>query len=74
MRVAQSIKLTENEIKILTSWSRGRRTPTRLMKRAKMVLMAAEGEQDKTIAESLGSPQASLALAPPVYREALDGD
>jgi transposase len=54
MRVAQSIKLTENEIKTLTSWSRGRRTPTRLMKRAKMVLMAAEGEQDKTIAESLG--------------------
>jgi transposase len=54
MRVAQSIKLTENEIKTLTSWSRGRRTPTRLMKRAKIVLMAAEGEQDKTIAESLG--------------------
>ena len=54
MRVAQSIKLTENEIKTLTSWSRGRRTPTRLMKRAKMVLMAAEGEQDKTIAKGLG--------------------
>jgi transposase-like protein len=54
MRVAQSIKLTENEIKTLTKWSRGRRTPTRLMKRAKMVLMAAEGEQDKTIAEGLG--------------------
>jgi transposase len=54
MRVAQSIKLTENEIKILTSWSRGRRTPTRLVKRAKMVLMAAEGEQDKTIAAGLG--------------------
>jgi transposase len=54
MRVAQSIKLTENEIKTLTRWSRGRRTPTRLMKRAKMVLMAAEGEQDKTIAEGLG--------------------
>jgi transposase len=54
MRVAQSIKLSENEIKTLTRWSRGRRTPTRLMKRAKMVLMAAEGEQDKTIAESLG--------------------
>jgi len=54
MRVAQSIKLTENEIKTLTRWSGGRRTPTRLMKRAKMVLMAAEGEQDKTIAEGLG--------------------
>ena len=47
MRVAQSIKLTENEIKTLTSWSRGRRTPTRLMKRAKIILMAAEGEQNR---------------------------
>ncbi len=54
MRVAQSIELAENEIKTLTSWSRGRRTPTRLMKRAKIVLMAARGEQNKTIAEGLG--------------------
>jgi transposase len=54
MRVAQSIELTESEIKTLTSWSRGRRTPTRLMKRAKIVLMAAAGEQNKAIAELLG--------------------
>jgi hypothetical protein len=40
MRVAQPIELTENEIKTLSSWSRGRRTPTRSMKRAKIVLMA----------------------------------
>ena len=40
MRVAQSIELTESEIKTLTGWSRGRRTPARLMKRAKIVLMA----------------------------------
>ena len=54
MRVAQSIELTDSEIKTLTSWSRGRRIATRLMKRAKIVLMAAEGEQNKTIAELLG--------------------
>src|SRR5438105_6473293 len=53
MRVAQSIELTESEIKTLTGWSRGRRTPTRLMKRAKIVLMAAEREQNRTIAENL---------------------
>ena len=41
MRIAPSIELTEREIKTLTSWSRGGRTPTRLMKRAKIVLMAA---------------------------------
>ena len=54
MRVAQSIELTESEIKTLTSWSRGRRTPMRLTKRAKIVLIAAEGEQNKAIAELLG--------------------
>ena len=54
MRVAQPIELTESEIKTLSSWSRGRRTPTRLMKRAKIILMTAEGEQNKTIAGILG--------------------
>lgn len=54
MRIAQRIKLTEKEFKTLTSWSRGRRTPTRLVKRAKIVLMAAEQEQNKIIAERLG--------------------
>jgi transposase len=54
MRIAQTIKLTEQEAKTLTSWSRGRRTPVRLMKRAKIVLMAAEGRENKAIAELLG--------------------
>ena len=54
MRIAQPIELTESEVHTLMGWSRGRRTPTRLMKRAKIVLMAAEGEQNKTIAELLG--------------------
>ena len=54
MRVAQSIELTESENKILTMWSRGRRTAVRVMKRAKIILMAAKGEQNKTIAERLG--------------------
>ncbi|HEY2919341.1 MAG TPA: hypothetical protein VGK77_10150 [Candidatus Binatia bacterium] len=43
MRIAQPIELTEKEVETLTRWSRGRRTPTRLMKRAKIMLMAAEG-------------------------------
>ena len=53
MRIAQRIELTEKEFKTLTSWSRGRRIATRLMKRAKIVLMAAEGQQNKMIAELL---------------------
>ncbi len=54
MRVAQSIELTESENKTLTMWSRGRRTAVRVMKRAKIILLAAKGEQNKTIAERLG--------------------
>jgi transposase len=53
MRIAQRIELTEKEFKTLTGWSRGRRIATRLMKRAKIVLMAAEGQQNKMIAELL---------------------
>ena len=53
MRIAQPIELSEKEFKTLTSWSRGRRTPTRLMKRAKIMLMAAQGQQNKTIAALL---------------------
>jgi transposase len=54
MRVARAVELSEKENRTLTIWARGRRTPTRLMKRAKIVLMAAQGQQDKTIAEFLG--------------------
>ena len=54
MRIAQPIELTEQEFKTLTTWSRGRRIATRLMKRGKIVLMAAVGQQNKTIAELLG--------------------
>jgi hypothetical protein len=46
MRAAQQVELREKETKTLRSWSQGRCTPTRLMKRAKIVLMAAEGQQD----------------------------
>lgn len=52
--VAQRIELSEKEVKTLTRWSRGRRSPTRLMKRAKIVLMAAARRENKTISELLG--------------------
>jgi DNA-binding CsgD family transcriptional regulator/transposase len=54
MRIAPLIKLTEREIKIVRSWSRGGQTAARLMKRAKILLLAAQGERNETIAESLG--------------------
>ena len=54
MRIAQIIELSEKEIKTLTSWSRGRSTAARLVIRAKIILLAAEGRQNKTIAGLLG--------------------
>ena len=54
MRVAPSIELTESENKILRTWSRGGKTPARLMKRANIVLLAAQGERNEIIAERLG--------------------
>jgi len=41
MRVACKIDLIGDERVILTRWSRGRRTPARLVLRAKIVLAAA---------------------------------
>ena len=61
MRVAQSIELTESENKTLTMWSRGRRTAVRGMKRAKIILLAAKGEQNKTIAERLGMDRGQVS-------------
>ena len=61
MRVAQSIELTESENKTLTMWSRGRRTAVRVMKRAKIILLAAKGEQNKTIAERLGMDRGQVS-------------
>ncbi len=53
MRVAIPIKLDGKERKILQRWSRGRSTPARLVLRGKIVLLAAEGKQNKDIASEL---------------------
>lgn len=54
MRIAIAITLTEEERAALTQWSRGRRTPARLVLRAKIVLRAADGWENKDIAAELG--------------------
>jgi len=53
MRVACSITLTDSERGTLQRWARGRSTPARLVQRAQIVLRAAEGQQNKTIASAL---------------------
>jgi transposase len=54
MKSAPRITLTEEQRETLTRWSRGRSTPVRLMQRAKIVLLSAEGKMNKDIAVELG--------------------
>ena len=54
MRVAKAIVLAEGERAMLSKWARGRRTPARLVLRAKIVLAAADGRENKDIAAELG--------------------
>ncbi|MGI0131029.1 MAG: IS630 family transposase [Thermoplasmata archaeon] len=62
MRVAPSIVLTPAERGSLTSWARGRSTPFRLVLRAQIALHAAEGFQNKRIAELLHTQANTCAL------------
>jgi transposase len=54
MRIAKAITLTDEERVMLTKWSRGRSTPARLVLRAKIVLAAASGGENRDIAAELG--------------------
>lgn len=62
MRIASSIELTDQERTTLSKWSRGRSTPARLVLRAKIVLLAAEGRTNKEIAEMLSTRPATAGL------------
>ena len=53
MRKACTITLPKKDRDILTKWSRGRSTPARLVQRAKIILLAAEGMENTIIAEEL---------------------
>ena len=54
MRRAVEIELTDEERATLLKWSRGKRTQARVVGRAKIVLAAADGKQNKQIAKELG--------------------
>jgi transposase len=62
MRVAPRVEISDEERAILTRWSRGRRTPTRLVLRAKMVLLAAEGKRNDEIAEAVTAGRDTVGL------------
>lgn len=62
MRVAPAVRLTEAQAKQLNAWARGRKTPARLVRRAKIILLAAEGKQNKEIGLLLGVMPRIVAL------------
>lgn len=54
MRLAPQIELTEEQREQLEKLSRGRSRPARVVERARIVLLAFEGKQNREIAEILG--------------------
>ena len=59
LRVAPAIELTEEQEGELTRLARSKRTSVRLAQRAQIVLLAAQGLQNKDIAEQLGFSEPS---------------
>lgn len=62
MKTAPVITLSDKERQTLVAWSRGRRTPARLVLRAKIVLAAAEGTMNQDIAAQVGTSKKTVSL------------
>jgi transposase len=62
MRRACEIILTQEERRTLERWAKGRRTEVRVAMRAKIVLAAAQGKQNKDIARELGTSRLTVGL------------
>jgi len=60
MKSAPTIMLSDVERTTLTTWSRGRSTPARLVLRAKIVLAAADGKTNEMIAAELGTSKPTV--------------
>jgi transposase len=61
MRRAVRITLNAEERKTLCRWARSRTAPARLVTRAQMILRAADGWEDRQIAEELGVHRVTVA-------------
>jgi len=62
MRIAPSFHLTDAERTQLQQWARGRRTPARLMLRTKIVLLAADRQDNRHIATVVGTSRQTVGL------------
>lgn len=61
MRTAPPLSLTDEQHAQLTRYARGRNVSVRLSQRARIVLLAAEGRQNKEIATMLGTTPPTVA-------------
>src|SRR5260370_24071532 len=61
MRIAAKVELSEAQRRQLEPWAAGRTIPVRLAERAKMILLAAQGQTDKEIGEQLGIWRGTVA-------------
>ena len=61
MRVAPTISLTDEQERELSRLARSKRTSVRLAQRAQIVLLAAQGLQNKEIAQELGIGRIQVA-------------
>lgn len=55
MRRAPQLQVTDDERTQLRHWTRWQRTPVRLALRAKIILLAAEGHENRHIATAVGT-------------------
>lgn len=62
MRRAPQLQVTDDERTQLRQWARGRRTPVRLALRAKMILLAVEGHENRHIAAVVGTSRQTVGL------------
>jgi transposase len=60
MRKAPPVVLSKDDRKALKTWANGRATPARLVQRAKIILAAADGLENKAIAEKLKTTNAAV--------------
>ena len=70
MRVAPQVVLTGGEQRMLSKYARGRSTPARLVLRAKLVLLAAEGKTNLDFAAELGTTKKTVGM----WRQRLSND
>ncbi len=61
MSIAAKVELSEGQPKQLETLGAGRRVPVRLAERAKMILLAAQGQTDKEIGADLGVWRGTVA-------------